>query len=130
MLLESGVHLPAHAIAGDPRRVALEAYPGYLARRITRESYKSDTRSKQTAERQAARSRIFASITSAKSPAGLRARVPGFLRRAVLEDASGDHLDALLCALQAAGTRNIPGFGLPSGIDQIEGWIAGVPGPA
>lgn len=130
LLLESGVHLPAHQVAGEGSRVALEAYPGYLARLITRESYKSDTKSMQTAARQAARVRIFASITSADSPAGLRAVVPKSLEQVILDDASGDHLDALLCALQAAQARNFPGYGLPSGIDPLEGWIAGVPGPA
>lgn len=130
LLLESGVHLPAHQIAGDPNRVALEAYPGYLARLITRESYKSDKKAKQTAARRAARVRIFASITGADSPAGMRAVVSKALQQTILDDASGDHLDALLCALQSAHARNFQGFGLPSGIDPLEGWIAGVPGPA
>ena len=35
----------------DAGRVALEAYPGYLARSITRASYKSDTRALQTVAR-------------------------------------------------------------------------------
>jgi hypothetical protein len=130
LLLESGVHLPAHQIAGDPKRVALEAYPGFLARQITRESYKSDTAAKQTPMRREARLRIFASITSKNSPAGLPAVVPGSLRHAIIDDAGADQLDALLCALQAARVRNFPGFGLPSGIDPLEGWIAGVPGAA
>jgi len=128
MLLESGVHLPAHQVTGDTNRVALEAYPGYLARLNTRESYKSDTKSKQTAARDAARLRIFASISSADSIAGLRAVVPKPLQKIIIDDASGDHLDALLCALQAARARNFPGYGLPSDIDPLEGWIAGVPG--
>lgn len=127
-LLESGVHLPAHQIAGDASRVALEAYPGYLARLITRDSYKSDTVAKQNRARREARLRIFASITNADSPAGLRAVVPKLWQRTILDDQSGDHLDALLCALQAAQAGKFPGFGLPSGIDLLEGWIAGVPG--
>lgn len=129
LLLKSGVHLPAHQVAGVPSRVALEAYPGYIARLITRESYKSDTKSKQTAARHAARERIFASIMGKESPAGLPAVVPEPLRHAILDDASGDHLDALLCALQVAQARNLSGFGLPCGIDPLEGWIAGIPGP-
>jgi hypothetical protein len=127
LLLDAGVHLPAHAVVGDPARVALEAYPGYLARKVTRASYKSDTAAKQTPERKRERERIFAAIASANSPAGLPTVVPARLKKQLIDDASGDSLDALLCALQAAAARNFPDYGLPSGIDPREGWIAGVP---
>ena len=51
LLLEAGVHIPG-LHEGDPRRVALEAYPGLLARElIGTRSYKSDERPKQTPER-------------------------------------------------------------------------------
>src|SRR5207244_9065861 len=48
----AGVHVPA-LCDGDPQRVALEAYPGLLARRQLgmRESYKSDTPAKQNGAR-------------------------------------------------------------------------------
>jgi Protein of unknown function (DUF429) len=127
LLLDAGVHLPAHAVAGDAQRVALEAYPGYLARKVTRASYKSDTAAKQTVERKRERERIFAAITSVDSPAGLIAEVPAKLKKQLIDDPSGDSLDALLCALQAAAALNIPNFGLPCGIDPLEGWIVGVP---
>jgi hypothetical protein len=41
------------------------------------------------------------------------------------EDPSGDRLDALLCAIQAAWawTQRDPGFGLPEHVDPLEGWI-------
>ena len=49
-LLASGVSIP-HLHAGDPQRIAIEAYPGVLARQIIgRRSYKSDSRKKQTAD--------------------------------------------------------------------------------
>src|SRR5262249_34533942 len=55
LLLAAGADLPGHH-AGDPQRVALEAYPGLLAREIlSRRSYKSDDRAKQTPERLIAR---------------------------------------------------------------------------
>lgn len=126
-MLAAGVHLPAHGVPGDATRIALEAYPGYLARLVTGDSYKSDTAAKQTAARRAARLRIFAAITGADSPAGLTAVVSPAWRRAIIDDASGDHLDALLCALQAACAARQPGFGLPAAIDPLEGWIAAVP---
>lgn len=127
LLKSSGVCLPAHGMAGDPARIAIEAYPGYLARQITRDSYKSDDRARQTPARRAARERIIDSVTREDCPAGLRAVIPENLRRAMAGDASGDLLDALLCALQAAAAANLPGFGVPFGIDPREGWIASVP---
>src|SRR5690606_3884607 len=48
--------------AGDPQRIALEAYPGLIARSITRASYKSDTKAKQTAARRTARRQIVEAL--------------------------------------------------------------------
>ena len=54
-LIRAGVDLPG-LHAGDPSRVALEAYPGLLARElIGHRSYKSDEQSRQTPERLIAR---------------------------------------------------------------------------
>ena len=41
------------------------------------------------------------------------------------DDASGDSLDAVLCLLQAAWAagQGAPRYGLPPGIDTLEGWI-------
>ena len=48
LLLEAGVHIPG-LHAGDEQRVALEAYPGLLARElIGRRSYKADDKARQT----------------------------------------------------------------------------------
>jgi hypothetical protein len=48
-------------------------------------------------------------------------------REAVVDDASGDRLDAVLCLLQAAWALNQhqqghPRYGLPA-FDPLEGWI-------
>jgi hypothetical protein len=51
--------------------------------------------------------------------------VPPALRAPLLEDASGDPLDATLCLLQAADAVRRPRWGLPSDLDPVEGWIAG-----
>jgi hypothetical protein len=45
-------------------------------------------------------------------------------------DATGDRLDAALCAMQAAWAwrRRDDNYGLPAHVDPLEGWIAMVPG--
>ncbi|MNT84540.1 hypothetical protein D3C72_2245640 [compost metagenome] len=50
----------------------------------------------------------------------------------MLQDASGDHLDAAICMLQAAWglSRHLQGdalYGLPTGMDPLEGWIVTAP---
>ena len=117
-LLASGAHLPLLAV-GDRARVALEAYPGPLARSIVgRASYKSDDRARQTRARSVRRAQILSAIPVAVSNA---------LRREIIADPSGDSLDAVLCAVQAARAwrRRARGFGLPRNIPSCEGWIAG-----
>jgi len=43
-----------------------------------------------------------------------------------VNDATGDRLDAVLAALQAAWClrRRVRNYGLPHAIDPLEGWIA------
>jgi len=125
-LLAAGVTVPGMH-EGDPRRVALEAYPGMLARRIVgRASYKSDLRRGATGERERERERIVCAI-EAGAPLGPAVEMPAPVREVCVGDASGDHLDAVLCAIQAAWgwQRRAQRFGLPGGIDPVEGWIVG-----
>lgn len=129
-LLAAGVHVPGMH-EGDPNRVAVEAYPGLLARRITTASYKSDERRKQNPERRLARARIIDALTT-ESPAHACAPHPLLVvtpnhRQALLDDASGDLLDAALALMQAAtaARHGPPRFGLPVDFDPLEGWIAG-----
>jgi hypothetical protein len=122
-LAASGVHVPL-LCPGDRTRVALEAYPGMLARSIVRGSYKSDTRAGHTPERRRARRAIVNALESAGHPLGLRVRFArAALRRAVLADGTGDCLDAVLCAVQAAWASRRRNFGLPGGVARCEGWI-------
>ncbi len=109
---------------GDPERIAVEAYPGLLARTlIGRTSYKQDARTKQTAAQAAARRELLEEVAGgALAPLyGLSVEASSELP----EDPSGDALDALLCAVQAAWawTRRGQGFGLPEQLDPLEGWI-------
>ncbi len=130
-LLAAGVHVPGLHV-GDPLRIAIEAYPGLLARRITTASYKSDERRKQTAERRAARARIIDALTSpASDTAGEDFAQPLLVtaaqRASLIDDGSGDLLDATLALLQAASAARAgpPLFSLPARMDALEGWIAG-----
>jgi hypothetical protein len=114
-LADAGVHIPSLA-DGDRSRVALEAYPGFFARSVTKLSYKNDAVSKQTPERRAARKKIVAAL-----PVTMSSR----LKHQLIDDASGDALDAVICAAQAAWgwRRRRRNYGLPDRIESCEGWI-------
>lgn len=122
-LLASGVTIP-HLHDGDPQRIAIEAYPGVLARQfIGRRSYKNDTQKKQTADQHEARRDLLRA---------LRENAPqryGFgidVQDSLCDDPGADHLDALLCAVQAAWAwrQRDERFGATDTVDRLEGWIA------
>ena len=122
-LRDAGVHIPGLQ-AGDPSRIAVEAYPGLLARHcVGRRSYKQDTRSKQTLAQLNARRDILQAVRGAPVQAlyGLQVSAPD----GYVDDPGADSLDALLCAVQAAWAwrQSSPGFGAPETIDTAEGWI-------
>ncbi len=109
---------------GRPERVALEAYPGLLARElIQRRSYKSDDAVRQTPERLIARKDLVEALEQGRSRLGLRLKLSHAQREALVDDATGDSLDAVLCLMQAAWASEQPGYGLPPGVDPVEGWI-------
>jgi len=120
---------PGLSNEGLASRVALEAYPGYVARLITKASYKSDDRAKQTPARATARAEIVSVLCSRSNPLDIQLKASPALQQRLVEDASGDTLDAAICALQAAWgfQRRQHNYGLPKGRDAIEGWIVSVP---
>jgi len=123
-LVASGVMIP-HLQDGDSKRIVVEAYPGVLARYpIGRRSYKNDTLKKQTSEQREARRDLIGAIVNGE----LRDRygIEIKARQELCEDPGGDHIDALLCAVQAAWAwqNRAHGFGAPNPIDPLEGWIA------
>jgi len=130
-LLAAGVTLPGLHTA-DPNRVALEAYPGLLARSVLGNTpYKSDDKARQTPERLIARKTLVNALESGLAPllqtAQLRLKLSHAQRDALADDPSGDSLDAVLCLLQAAWAlvqhqAGQPCWGLPP-FDPLEGWI-------
>ena len=133
-LIQAGVHVPG-LHPGDPRRVALEAYPGYLARAVLGgRSYKSDDRAKQTPERLIARKDLIHAMEMGQA-LEMRLVLSHAQRDALVQDASADSLDAVLCLMQAAwaAQRRAHGdalCGLPAQLDPLEGWIVTAPWPA
>jgi hypothetical protein len=144
-LLAAGWHAPAHAHVGDgdaarttpaPARIALEAYPGLVARVLLgpRASYKADDAARRTSARRDARQRLLDALAERGwlAPAGahlqpLRLSAAPSLAAEMVEDARGDRLDAALCLLQAgwAERHGAPRWGLPTSVDPLEGWIVG-----
>jgi hypothetical protein len=127
-LLAAGVHLPG-LHDGDSRRVALEGYPGLLAREVLgQRSYKSDDKARQTAERLIARKDLITALEHGQTRLALRLKLTHAQRDALADDGSGDSLDAVLCLMQAAWaqTQHDHGaacYGLPAAVDPLEGWI-------
>jgi len=125
-LAAAGVHLPRLRENGD-RRIAVEAYPGFVAARLGQRRYKND-KPESAALRRAARQTMLQQLAVGE-PLDIEVALPPELAQQALDDATGDALDAVLCAVQAAGCaqRAGDGYGLPQDVDPLEGWIAGVP---
>ena len=124
-LLDAGVHLPG-LHQGDQSRVALEGYPGLLAREVLgSRSYKSDDKAKQTPERLIARKDLITALELGQTRLALRLKLTHAQRDLLVGDAKGDTLDAVLCLMQAAWAqeRGAPLYGLPVDVDPLEGWI-------
>ena len=123
LLVDAGVHLPG-LHDGDRARVALEGYPGLLARELVgARPYKADDPARQDGARRIAREHIVAALEQGRTRLGLYLEAPPALRAQLVDDATGDSLDAVLCLMQAAWAGGRPGWGLPADIDPLEGWI-------
>lgn len=129
-LLGIGAYLPGLQPPQDATaRVALEAYPGLLAREVLgQRSYKSDDKAKQTPERLIARKDLLMALELGQTRLGLRLKLSHAQHDALVADASGDSLDATLCLMQAAWAQQqhaagAPLYGLPPDMDSLEGWI-------
>jgi len=135
LLLQAGVCLPGlfpgvgNEQGGPTPRTALEAYPGLLAREVLgRRSYKSDDKAHQTPERLIARKDLLTALEQGNTRLGLRLKLSHAQHDALVDDARGDALDAVLCLMQAAWAQarfeaGDSAYGLPVNMDPLEGWI-------
>jgi hypothetical protein len=131
-LKSAGVCIPGIWPGTDalPRqRIALEAYPGFTARQVSRASYKSDERKKQTSERREVRKGILSALCGGHAGLLPVLQLDQNWTEKLIEDGAGDLIDAAICALQAAHAASLPNYGFPSDLDTLEGWIASVPVP-
>lgn len=110
-------------------RIIVESYPALVARRwVNRRSYKNDKPKKQTSEMRVARGDIVKGLRSKgmRLAYGFSVNIHTTAQQRAINDASGDHLDAVLAAVQGAWafTKRDQGFGMPKSVDRLEGWIA------
>lgn len=126
-LLASGASiLPCHST--NENRIIVEGYPALVARKwIGKSSYKSDERSKQTPDKEQARRHIISGLRSQALTIHYACSIelPVAMAEALVQDPLGDHLDALLCAIQAACAymQRDNGYGIPPQCNKDEGWI-------
>ena len=127
LLLEAEVLIPGLQENGDPERLVIEAYPGVLVRdAIGRLSYKHDTPKKQSEAHIGVRECIVDYLGSEDFIETFGFAInPQEHAKAAIEDPSGDTLDGMLCAVQAAWSwrKRDERFGYPEDFDRLEGWI-------
>ena len=134
-MLAAGLAFPAHRHnlpadgAASAARIALEAYPGFTARRVCRTSYKSDVAAGQTPDRRRNREAILAALIAGTAGLDVTLAIDQAWTKRLVADGRGDLLDAVICSLQAGHTAALPDYGLPATVDPLEGWIASVPPP-
>ncbi len=125
-LLKAKVSVPPVCPRADDRTV-LEAYPALVARWcVGRVPYKTDRQAFDPPRRRVRR-RILQRLASPalREDYGVSLDLPAALARRMEIDHTGDSLDALLCAVQAAWARTVrrPPGGIPRDADAAEGWI-------
>ena len=123
--LDSEVASDVEVLVGVETPVALEAYPGHLARAlIGKLSYKSDSVPNDP-KRLEIRSAMLKAL-AARLP--FEFIVDQIHTDLMLEDGRGDAIDAWLCAIQAAwaAMKGPPYWGADEDADPQEGWIASI----
>ncbi len=137
-LLDAKVVVPGLYEGSNKKSIALEAYPGYVARSVTKASYKSDDKAKQTAEREFRRTMIVAALAKGQHALGVPLKLTKQQAKCLVAEPGADLLDAVICLIQAAwaakqaverpnlAQHDPQRYGLPKATDSLEGWIIGV----
>ncbi|MGZ3621560.1 MAG: DUF429 domain-containing protein [Ktedonobacteraceae bacterium] len=112
----------------EDSRIVVEGYPALIARRlIGKQSYKSDDREKQTRDRAMARNVIVNGLRSSEieKQYGLRVHLSDEMSGRLVEDPTGDELDAVLCGVQGgwAWLQRVDNCQIEEAYKMIEGWI-------
>lgn len=123
-LLEAGVSVvPCRPT--DDSRICIEVYPRLVAKKYQgQRGYKNDTRAKQTSAQTMARQDLVNALLSEQLQAdyGFSVELSDTLITKLVQDPSGDSLDAVLCFIQAAWAYR-HNFTVPAACDALEGWI-------
>jgi hypothetical protein len=83
---------------------------------------------RQTPERLIARKDLITALEQGNTRLGFQLRLTHAQRDRLVDDATGDSLDAVLCLVQAAWAERAAEqgderWGLPADLDPLEGWI-------
>ena len=113
-ILQSDANIPLLRKSNQCNKIIVETYPGHIARNIIgRPSYKDARVAEVINSQKQLRENILAGLKSIE------------VRTSFVDDATGDKLDALLCAVQAAWAWSMrdQNYGIPVWADPLEGWI-------
>ncbi len=122
--------VPCRSEAAEPR-IVVEAYPKLVAAKCVGACpYKTDSKNKQKPGHGDTRRRIVNALRSKYlgSLYGFQVVLKEEYAESAAEDPTGDRLDAILCAIQAAWAYeqresvSYP-YGVPVDCDKLEGWI-------
>ena len=129
--LDLSIH-PVRIIASENRHV-IEAYPKLVALScIGSKPYKSDNPGKNNASMTQERQQIVNAIctidgsnTAFLRTYNIKVMMSPALKSECVNDQSGDFLDSVLCAIQAAWSysRKDGNYGIPENANILEGWI-------
>lgn len=133
MLLEGAPRLSRASVSvvpnrkSDDNRIALETYPGAAVQTLIGKRFKYKSETKPTHYEEEYRSAILKAATGkpGKFHYGLNIILPSDVHQQCQKDTAGDHLDAVLCAFQAAWAFSLKdkNWGIPARANPSEGWI-------
>lgn len=123
-LLNAGVCIIPNHPTSSPK-IVLETYPKLVVQRIGVGSYKSDTKTNQSATYRMARQQIVEAIRSEmlREFYGVSLYINDEQAQQCIDDPKADRLDSVLCAIQAAWAYRQSNYGVPENCDTLEGWI-------